>query len=95
LHRGLFEAHFVLGEDFEDPAVIDRHASESGMDLAALHAALADDTAVAAVTEAGMIGRRYGVEGTPSWLLAQQLITGLRSAAEFERLAAYAEQLGR
>jgi protein-disulfide isomerase len=50
---------------------------------------------VAAVTEAEMMGRRYGVEGTPSWLLARQLITGLRSAAEFERLAAYAEQLAR
>src|SRR5262245_52777549 len=95
LHKGLFEAHFVLGEDLEDPAVIDRHANESGLDLAALHAALADDTAVAAVTEAEMIGRRYGVEGTPSWLLAQQLITGLRSAAEFERLAVYAVQLER
>ena len=29
-HKGLFEAHFVLGEDLEDPAVIDQHASEFG-----------------------------------------------------------------
>ena len=40
-HKGLFEAHFVLGEDLEDPAVIDQHASEADIDLAALQAALA------------------------------------------------------
>lgn len=93
LHKGLFEAHFVLGEDLEDPTVIDRHASESGVELAALHAALADGTAEAAVTEAETIARKYGVQGTPAWLLAQQLITGLRPAAEFERLAEHAMQL--
>jgi predicted DsbA family dithiol-disulfide isomerase len=95
LHKDLFAAHFVLGEDLEDPAVIDRHASESGIDLAALHAALADDSAAAAVMEAEMMGRKYGAQGTPAWLLAQQLITGLRPAAEFERLAEYATHLER
>jgi predicted DsbA family dithiol-disulfide isomerase len=95
LHQDLFEAHFVLGEDLEDPAVIDRHASELGIDLTALHAALAHDSAAAAVKEAEMIGRKYGVQGTPAWLLAQRLITGLRPAAEFERLAEHATQLSR
>src|SRR3954464_6237397 len=42
LHRSLFEAHFALGEDLEDQAVIDRHAVASGFDLAPLHAALTD-----------------------------------------------------
>ena len=86
-HKQLFDAHFVLGEDLEDPAVIDRHASESGIEVAALHAALADDSAAAAVTEAEMIGRKYGVQGTPAWLVGERLIAGLRPAAEFERLA--------
>jgi hypothetical protein len=45
-----------------------------------------------AVTEAEMIGREYGVQGTPAWLLDKRLITGLRSAAELERLAEYALQ---
>jgi predicted DsbA family dithiol-disulfide isomerase len=94
-HKGLFEAHFVLGEDLEDPVVIDRHATESGIDLAALHAALEDDSAEAAVTEAEMIGRKYGVQGTPAWLVADRLTTGLLPAAEFERLAEYAVQLSR
>jgi predicted DsbA family dithiol-disulfide isomerase len=86
-HKRLFDAHFVLGEDLEDPTVIDRHASESGIEVAALHAALADDSAAAAVTEAEMIGRKYGVQGTPAWLVGERLIAGLRPAAEFERLA--------
>ncbi len=95
LHKSLFDAHFVLGEDLGDPDVIDRHASESGIDVAALHAALVDDGAAAAVREAEMIGRQYGVEGTPAWLLGARLIAGLRPAAEFERLAQDALQLPR
>lgn len=92
LHKDLFAAHFVLGEDLGDPAVIDRYASELNIDLAALHAALADDSAEATVMEAEMIGRQYGVQGTPAWLLAQRLITGLLPAAEFERLAQHATE---
>jgi predicted DsbA family dithiol-disulfide isomerase len=95
LQKSLFEAHFVKGEDLEDPAVIDRHAGESAMNLAALHAALADGSAEESVTEAEMIGRRHSVHGTPAWLLGHRLIAGLRPAAEFERLAAYALQLNR
>jgi predicted DsbA family dithiol-disulfide isomerase len=90
LHTALFQAHFVLGEDLEDPAVIDRHASESSVDLGVLHAALADGSAVAGLIEAESVGREYGVQGTPAWLLNQRLIVGLRPAAEFERLAEYA-----
>jgi predicted DsbA family dithiol-disulfide isomerase len=82
LDKDLFEAHYVLREDLEDPAVIGRRAGRSGIELAGLHAALADGSTMAAVTEAEMIGRKYGVRGTPAWLLAQGLITGLRPAAE-------------
>jgi predicted DsbA family dithiol-disulfide isomerase len=88
LHRDLFEAHFALGENLEDRAVIDRHASESGVDIGRLHTALADGSAVAAVTEAELIGRKHGVRGTPAWRLGERLIEGLLPAAEFERLAA-------
>jgi predicted DsbA family dithiol-disulfide isomerase len=94
-HEDLFEAHFVLGEDLEDSAIVDRHASKSGIDLAALHEALADDSAVAAVTEAEVSGRKHGVRGTPAWLLGQRLITGLLPALEFERLAEIVTQLPR
>jgi predicted DsbA family dithiol-disulfide isomerase len=89
LHKELFAAHFVLGEDIEDQAVIDRHAKGSGVDLTALHTALADGSAARGVTEAETMGRERGVQGTPAWLLGQELIMGLRPAAEFERLAAH------
>lgn len=92
LHKELFEAHFVLGEDLEDIAVIDRHARNSDIDLTALHAALEDGRAANFVIETEMIGRRYGVQGTPAWLSGQRLITGLRPTAEFERLAEYSLQ---
>jgi predicted DsbA family dithiol-disulfide isomerase len=87
LHRALFAAHFALGEDLEDPAVIDRHARSSDVDLTPLHAALADGSAAAAVTEAERTGRSYGVQGTPAWFVNGELIIGLRPAAEFEHLA--------
>jgi predicted DsbA family dithiol-disulfide isomerase len=93
LHRELFEAHFVLGEDLEDIAVIDRHARSSEVDVTALHAALEDGSAANFVTETEMIGRKYGVQGTPAWLLDQRLITGLRPTTEFERLAEYSLQV--
>jgi predicted DsbA family dithiol-disulfide isomerase len=60
-----------------------------------LHEALADDSAVAAVTEAEVSGRKHGVRGTPAWLLGQRLITGLLPALEFERLAEIVTQLPR
>jgi len=95
LHKDLFEAHFVLGEDLGDPAVIDRHASDSGLDLTALHAALDDTSAAADVREAEMIALKNGVQGTPAWRVGERLILGLRSAAEFECLAEYAMKLPR
>jgi predicted DsbA family dithiol-disulfide isomerase len=92
-HKDLFAAHFVLGEDLENSAVIDRHASGAGVDIDSLHAALSDGSAAADVDEAEAAGRKYGVEGTPAWLLERRLILGLRPAAEFERLAEHAIQL--
>jgi len=93
--KELFEAHFILNEDLEDPAVIDLHANGSGVDLLALHTGLADGTAMEAVTAAEMIGRKYGVQGTPAWLFDQGLIMGLRPATDFERFANEAIRLTR
>jgi predicted DsbA family dithiol-disulfide isomerase len=95
LYKDFFSAHFVLGEDLGNPAVIDRYVSELGIDLTALHAALADGSAAKAVSEAEMLGRKYGVQGTPAWLLDGRLISGLRRAAEFGGLAESAMRLPR
>jgi predicted DsbA family dithiol-disulfide isomerase len=92
LNKDLFAAHFVLGEDLGDPAVIDRHLSELGLDLGPLHAALADGSAEAAVENAETLGRQLGVDGTPAWIVGGRLLSGLYPAAEFERVAEYAAQ---
>jgi predicted DsbA family dithiol-disulfide isomerase len=92
IYSELFEAHFALGEDLEDPGVINFHAGRSGVDLPALNSALDDGSAERLVIETEMLGRKQGVQGTPSWLLNRQLITGLRPAVEFERLAEQVSQ---
>jgi predicted DsbA family dithiol-disulfide isomerase len=93
--KDLFAAHFELGEDLASPAVIDRHASDLDIDVEAMDGALADGSALAAVKESESLGRKYGVRGTPAWFLAQQLISGLLPASDFERLAEAAEHLER
>jgi predicted DsbA family dithiol-disulfide isomerase len=95
LNKGLFAAHFALGEDLGDPAVIDRHASELGLDLGPLHAALADGSAEAAVDDAERLGGQLGVSGTPAWIIGGRLLSGLYPAAEFVRLAEYAMRASR
>ena len=91
--KDLFAAHFVFGEDLGDPAIIDRHASGRGIDVKALHVALADGSALTAVRQSESLGHQYGVHGTPAWFLAKRLISGLLPASDFERLAEAAEQL--
>jgi predicted DsbA family dithiol-disulfide isomerase len=86
-NRALFAAHFELGEDLGDTAVILRHAAEAGIDTDALAAALADGSAKALLAEAETVGARYGVQATPTWLIAGQLVSGLRPEAEFEALS--------
>lgn len=87
LQRDLFESHFVLGDDLGNPAVIDRQVAACGVDLDAMRAALADNSAAAAVKDSENMARRYRVRGTPAWVIADRLIVGLRPAAEFKRLA--------
>jgi predicted DsbA family dithiol-disulfide isomerase len=86
-HKSLFDAHFVSGENVGDPAVIFRHATELGVDLAALQAALANGSAGAALRDSEALARKSGVKGTPAWLVGEKLVTQLLTAAEFEKLA--------
>ena len=86
-HKQLFAAHFVLGQDLDDRLILDRHASNAGVDLTALHTALEDGSAERFVNETETIGREHGVQGTPAWFLSPRLISGLRSKAVFEQLA--------
>jgi predicted DsbA family dithiol-disulfide isomerase len=86
-NRGLFAAHFALGEDLGDMAVIERHADEVGVGLDALRTALATGIASASLLEVESKGAQLGVQATPSWLIAGELISGLLPPWEFERLA--------
>ena len=61
VHRKLLEAYFALGEDIADQAVIARHAANTGVDLRAMHIALADGQAHAAVDQAKTADRRSPV----------------------------------
>jgi predicted DsbA family dithiol-disulfide isomerase len=87
MQHKLFEAHFALGEDIDNQPVIDRHAANAGVELGALHTALADGSAYAGVNQAEKAGRQHGVDGTPAWLLGRRLIAGLQPESEFQRLA--------
>jgi predicted DsbA family dithiol-disulfide isomerase len=94
-HKDLFAAHFVLGEDLGNPAVIDRHAADLAINVDAMHAHFSDGSAFLAVTDAETLGSGYGVQGTPAWLIGRRLISGLLPAAEFERFAEAAMGLKR
>jgi predicted DsbA family dithiol-disulfide isomerase len=87
VHKALFAAHFALGEDLEDPFVIERHAAAAGIERGSLNEVMDSRNAAVAVMDAEALARQHGVRGTPSWFLHNQLISGLRPAAEFERLA--------
>jgi predicted DsbA family dithiol-disulfide isomerase len=86
-NRALFAAHFEFGEDLGDTEVLMRHAGAAGIDTEALRAALADGSARAVLTEAESVGARLGVRVTPTWLIAGELVSGLRPESEFEALA--------
>jgi predicted DsbA family dithiol-disulfide isomerase len=74
------------------PRAFPPHADDVGIDLATMNVALANGTAVAAVKEAEALGRNHGVQGTPAWVVAGQLVAGLPSATEFLSIAERAEQ---
>ncbi|HEY1818745.1 MAG TPA: DsbA family protein [Trebonia sp.] len=86
-NRALFAAHFEAGQDLGDTAVIMRRAGAAGIDTAVLGTALADGSARALLTEAEAVGARFGVQATPTWLIAGKIVSGLRPESEFEALA--------
>lgn len=89
-NRALFAARFQDGEDLGDPVVIMRHANQVGVGIEALGAALTDGTAGTYLGAAEAAGAQVGVQATPTWLIAGQLISGLLPDEEFEVLARHA-----
>jgi predicted DsbA family dithiol-disulfide isomerase len=89
-HEDLFAAHFVQGEDLGDHAVVERYAARRGVNVKELREALSDRSALSAVEQSEEIARSYGVHGTPAWLVAGRLVSGLLPAESFERMVAHA-----
>ena len=87
LEKALFAAHFALGEDLGDRDIIDAHAAEAGIDIAAMHAALDNRSAYVLVDQSEALGKRLGVRGTPAWFVSGRLIPGLYPREQFEQLA--------
>jgi predicted DsbA family dithiol-disulfide isomerase len=87
LEKALFAAHFARGEDLGDRAVIDARATEAGIDIAAMHAALDNSSAYTLVDQSETLGKKLGVHGTPAWFVSGHLIPGLYPREQFERLA--------
>jgi predicted DsbA family dithiol-disulfide isomerase len=87
LEKALFAAHFVSGEDLGDREIIDAHAGEAGVDIAAMHAALENGSAYVLVDQSETIARSLGVRGTPAWFVSGHLIPGLYPREQFKRLA--------
>jgi predicted DsbA family dithiol-disulfide isomerase len=86
-NKALFAAHFALREDLGDVAVIERHANEVGVDVDAFREALKDGTALDALAQVESVGAWLGVQATPSWFIAGELVSGLLPESEYERLA--------
>jgi predicted DsbA family dithiol-disulfide isomerase len=92
LHSGLFEAHFVNGEDLGDPETVDRHLARLGIGPEPFWQAVEDGSAEQWVNAAEAAARSIGVGGTPAWLIGGSLINGLRPPAKFEQLAGELQQ---
>jgi predicted DsbA family dithiol-disulfide isomerase len=86
VHKRLFEAHFVHGEDLGDLGVISRCVSDLNIDPEPLHGALEDGSAVRAVSESESAAYQFGINGTPAWLAFGRLLSGLVPPAEFDSL---------
>ena len=82
----LFNAHFALGEDLGDAAVVVRYADELGADVGALLIALGDGSAFQEVSDAEKSALGYGVRGTPAWLVRGNLIQGAVPLMKFRQL---------
>jgi predicted DsbA family dithiol-disulfide isomerase len=87
LHASLFAAHFALGEDLGDPAVVIRHAAAAGVKAGAVRAALADGSALRALEQSEAAARRCGVRGAPAWKIGDHVISGLQRRTDFEEAA--------
>ena len=86
LKHALFTAYFTAGQDVSDPAVLQRCASQAGLDTAAAAAVLASDAHADAVRADEALWREREVHAVPAVVVAgRYLIQGGQPAEAFER----------
>lgn len=84
--ESVFAAYFAQGQDIESVDLLAILAEAAGGDPARLRAALADGTAYAALDRSEREAKKYGVEGTPTWNVLGQSVSGLRPRVWFRDL---------
>jgi predicted DsbA family dithiol-disulfide isomerase len=82
----VFRSHFALGRDIADPVVITACADDAGVDPVEFAHETTSGMAEVELRDAERQARAHRVTGTPSWLVADRLIVGLRSRAFFTAL---------
>lgn len=87
LHGALFRAVFVEGLDVGDRDRLLERAAVEGVDPEALGAALEDARYEAELDTALEEARRYGIEGTPTFLFERYMLVGAAPLAEMRRAA--------
>jgi predicted DsbA family dithiol-disulfide isomerase len=68
-HRRIFQAYFSEGRDIGDRVVLNEIAESCGLDVEAMNAALEDGRYANRLAEGQREGQRYGVTGTPTFII--------------------------
>nr|WP_249226955.1 DsbA family protein [Alicyclobacillus mengziensis] len=68
-HTRIFKAYFSEGRDIGDRKVLSEIAKDSGVDVQALNTALDEGRYTGRLEEGQYEGQRYGVTGTPTFII--------------------------
>jgi len=74
-HERLFKGYFAEGGDLGDPTVVDRLATEAGIDTQQMNEALSAGRYEAALTHASQDARMMGISGTPTFVFDRRFAT--------------------
>ncbi len=88
-HQALLAKPGSIGMD-----TIEKLAAEQHLDLAKLKADMDSPDIKSSLERNEELGRRLGVNATPSFVIGSELVPGVTDAAEFEKLIAQAKSAG-
>ncbi|OQP42779.1 hypothetical protein A4H97_11485 [Niastella yeongjuensis] len=82
----LYAAHFALNEDLGSKAVVNNILISFGITETEINQWLQNDTAFDDLRNAEYSAQLVGLQGTPAWILKNQVVPGLQSRAYFQQL---------